>query len=121
MTRNIIFVLLAIGVAVLAYKFFLSVDSGSATNVRPITNNDVTTNKSIETREVNTAAKEFADEVAANADKIIPIDTTDLPPDHDAEISSRQINIADEVIAQLDFLRSNGTKFVKAIPKLTII
>ena len=30
-------------------------------------------------------------------------------------------NIADEVIAQLDFLRLNGTKFVKAIPKLTII
>ena len=30
-------------------------------------------------------------------------------------------NISDEVIAQLDFLKSKGTKFVKAIPKLTII
>ncbi len=30
-------------------------------------------------------------------------------------------NIADEVIAQLDFLKLKGTKFVKAIPKLTII
>ncbi len=30
-------------------------------------------------------------------------------------------NIADEVIAKLDFLKANGTKFVMAIPKLTII
>ena len=30
-------------------------------------------------------------------------------------------NIADEVISQLDFLKIKGTKFVKAIPKLTII
>ena len=30
-------------------------------------------------------------------------------------------NISDEVIAQLDFLKLKGTKFVKAIPKLTII
>jgi hypothetical protein len=30
-------------------------------------------------------------------------------------------NIADEVTAQLDYLKANGTKFVMAIPKLTII
>ena len=30
-------------------------------------------------------------------------------------------NIADEIISQLDFLKKTGTKFVKAIPKLTII
>ena len=30
-------------------------------------------------------------------------------------------NIADEVISQLDFLKNKGTKFVKAIPKLSII
>lgn len=30
-------------------------------------------------------------------------------------------NIADEVTAQLDYLKANGTKFVIAIPKLTII
>lgn len=30
-------------------------------------------------------------------------------------------NIADEVISQLDFLKTQGTKFVKAIPKLSII
>lgn len=30
-------------------------------------------------------------------------------------------NIADEIVTQLDFLKSNGTKFVIAIPKLTII
>lgn len=30
-------------------------------------------------------------------------------------------NIADEVIAKLDYLKANGTKFVMAIPKLTII
>ena len=30
-------------------------------------------------------------------------------------------NIADEVTAKLDYLKANGTKFVMAIPKLTII
>lgn len=30
-------------------------------------------------------------------------------------------NIADEVIAKLDYLKANGTKFVMAIPKLTIL
>ena len=30
-------------------------------------------------------------------------------------------NIADEIISQLAFLKKTGTKFVKAIPKLTII
>ena len=30
-------------------------------------------------------------------------------------------NISDEIISQLDFLKSTGTKFVKAIPQLTII
>ena len=30
-------------------------------------------------------------------------------------------NIAEEIISELDFLKNQGTKFVKAIPKLTII